>query len=218
MDNEISNVNAQSGRVVKVIKPEDHMKMFKIRRNLIKMLEDRGYTEHEEQTENFDVFKDNFKTRDQLNIIAKNPDSKAFITAEFSNDEKVGLKHIEEFGSRLKKHDVINGILVISGVATNLCKQGISEIAETGIFIEIFEERELIVNITEHELVPKHIILNPQEKHELLSKYKLKENQLPKILLVDPVSKYLGLKRAQVVKIIRPSETAGKYITYRIAI
>ena len=47
--------------------------------------------------------------------------------------------------------------------------------------LESFQLDDLQVNITHHSLVPKHSVLNEKEKEELLSKYRIKEHQLPKI-------------------------------------
>lgn len=84
--------------------------------------------------------------------------------------------------------------------------------------LEYFNFDDLIVNISNHDLVPKHIIVSEEEKQMVLKKYRVKESQLPKILYNDPMARYLGLRKKQLVKILRKSETAGQYIVYRIVV
>ena len=74
------------------------------------------------------------------------------------------------------------------------------------------------VNITKHELVPKHTLLNDKEKEGLLKRYGIILRQLPRILESDPVVKLLNCKVGDVVKIIRKSETAGEAEYYRVVV
>lgn len=88
--------------------------------------------------------------------------------------------------------------------------------ASSDKIVEHFSEDELVVDITEHELVPEHQLLSPQEKAHLLKQYGLEERQLPQIQKRDPIARYFGAQKGQVFRIVRKSETAGKYVTYRI--
>ena len=70
-------------------------------------------------------------------------------------------------------------------------------------------------DITKHSLVPKHTKLSDKEKKQVLEKYNITLNELPKILASDPAIKDLGLKLGDIVKIERKSKTAGEYDYYR---
>jgi len=112
--------------------------------------------------------------------------------------------------------DLLNCIIVIKGSATALGRKALDTYAP--YVFESFIQEELLVNITHHMLVPTHSVISDAEKAELLKRYRAKENQLPKIQCEDPVAKYFGVRRGQVMKIVRPSETAGRYVTYRLAV
>ena len=74
------------------------------------------------------------------------------------------------------------------------------------------------VDISKHSLVPKHTILNDKEKKELLKKYSITLNQLPRILTSDPMVEKLDAKIGDVIKITRNSPTAGPIQYYRVVV
>ena len=72
------------------------------------------------------------------------------------------------------------------------------------------------IDILMHELVPRHEILTPAEKKELLEKINATEKQLPKMLDTDPVIKKIEAKPGDVIRITRKSLTAGETVYYRL--
>ncbi|KAI4141220.1 MAG: hypothetical protein L6R39_005457 [Caloplaca ligustica] len=138
------------------------------------------------------------------------------IWVEFSADASIGIKQMRAFAHHISEHKFYTGIMVTQAAITSAAAKIMSAVADH--VIETFVETDLLVNITHHELVPKHILMSAEEKKTLLERYRLKESQLPRIQCSDPMAKYLGLRRGQVVKIIRKSETAGRYASYRWAI
>lgn len=135
---------------------------------------------------------------------------------EFCDEASVGIKTMRNFCIHISEKNFTTGIFIYQTSITPSANKLIPTVAPATI--EVFQESDLIVNITHHELVPKHIRLSKPEKKELLERYRLKESQLPRIQREDPVARYLGLKRGDVVKIIRRSETSGRYASYRICL
>ncbi len=73
-------------------------------------------------------------------------------------------------------------------------------------------------NILKHELVPYYTILSQDEVKKLLDAYGIRKGDLPKMLVTDPVSRAIGAREGDIVKIIRKSRTAGESIAYRLVI
>mmetsp|Transcript_22677 Transcript_22677/g.20595 ORF Transcript_22677/g.20595 Transcript_22677/m.20595 type:complete len:222 (-) Transcript_22677:14-679(-) len=210
----------------------DASRLFRVQKTCWKMLKKRGYTVDDSHinmtTEDFqNVFTDN-PSRESLTILVQkidDPEEQLYVffpegdkTGSDKTSEKIGVTHLKKYYQRMLDENVRRAIIIVRTNMTPFAKQLIKEVAIRGYRMEYFREMELLVDITEHKLVPEHIVLSQQQKQELLDRYRLKPSQLPRIQVTDPVARYLGLKPHQVVKIIRPSETAGRYITYRICI
>lgn len=186
------------------------------------MLSKRGYVVSDDQLyATSSQFMEQFgedPTRDQMMLfVDRADDAQDQLMVFFPEDEKVGVKPIKNYCDQMQKLSVSRAILVVRHSITPFAKQAIQEMADN-YKIEYFRDSELLVDITEHRLVPEHIVLDNLQKNELLKRYRLRDGQLPRIQREDPIARFFGLEKGQVVKIIRCSETAGRYVTYRVCI
>ena len=83
---------------------------------------------------------------------------------------------------------------------------------------EIFKLKELMINIVDHILVPKHIVLNAEESKSVMESYCARKRDMNLIKSNDPVAKYYNMKPGEIVKIIRPSIMTCETFAYRLVI
>jgi DNA-directed RNA polymerases I, II, and III subunit RPABC1 len=175
----------------------------------------RALTKHcqlpqEDREMSQEQFRDRFgedPRKEDLTILAsKHGDPSDQVFVFYPEEVKVGVKTIKVLAERMRNEGVQRAIMVVQAAMTPFAKQCLQEM-QPKYFIELFQETELLVNITKHMLVPRHNILSPAEKRTLLERYKVKDTQLPRIQFNDPVARYYGMQRGQVVRIVRASET-----------
>lgn len=187
------------------------------------MLEQRGYNvEHlkNQTTSDFAAEFGKDPDRDKLSMsLDKADDPTDQIMVFFPSDVKVGVQPIKKMTEIMKTVGAARALMIVRNEVTPFAKQAIGMLqSQQGLTVEMWRESDLLVDITEHELVPTHQVLDETAKKELLARYRLKPGQLPRIQHKDPVARYYGMEKGQVVKITRDSETAGRYITYRICV
>ena len=84
--------------------------------------------------------------------------------------------------------------------------------------VSFFSIYMLVINPMNHVLVPKHEII-PESEHKALmdSMYITSKSKFPEIKFhIDPIARCIGAVPGDIVKITRPSASAGEAIIYRL--
>lgn len=193
---------------------------YNVYKNVNLMLYNRGYIKSDNAELPYDIFKN--MTREQLTIkTISRPASRIKqdpIYVFFPDDEKVGVKLIRIYETEMTENKINRAIIVVKNGVTSYVKSNIQKVMTNSSLVEIFNENELIIDKIQHELVPKHVLLTDEEKHDFLKKNNFREVDIPKILSSDPISRYYCPKKHDIFKIVRYSETAGFYEYYRIVV
>ncbi|GAA5906801.1 DNA-directed RNA polymerase core subunit RPB5 [Sporobolomyces salmoneus] len=199
-------------------------RLFRVNRTIHELVKDRGYQISDDEIKmNLEDFKAQYASgtnaldKAKINFAASKEEPGQEVYVFYAEEASVGIKTMRKFIEILETQKISRGILIYKTSMTPSANKVITAMSSQ-FTIEAFQESELLVNITHHVLVPRHEVMTPEAKKQLLLRYRLKDTQLPRIQLNDPVARYYGLKRGQVVKIIRSSETAGRYVSYRLCL
>jgi DNA-directed RNA polymerase subunit H len=74
-----------------------------------------------------------------------------------------------------------------------------------------------MVDVSTHELVPEHTVLDDAELEGVLEEYNIRKTDLPKIKRTDPASPS-DVEEGDVVKIVRDSRTTDRAVVYRLVV
>ena len=134
-------------------------------------------------------------------------------------DEKIGIifaphnistiKKTIFFENFLKDNDQVYKIVIINNINKKVLKQILSFNN-----IEIWWEYELLEDILKKTIIPQHDVLSDQDKEIFLQNFK--PTELSVIFSTDMMARYYKMKIGDIVRIIRPSNTSGNSIFYRI--
>jgi len=86
-----------------------------------------------------------------------------------------------------------------------------------GIYVSFFSVFHLVNNPLNHVLVPKHEVIEDEEVEAVMNKYHIaSKSKFPLIRYhVDPIVRLIGAVPGNIIKITRPSQSAGETVYYR---
>jgi DNA-directed RNA polymerases I, II, and III subunit RPABC1 len=111
-------------------------------------------------------------------------------------------------------------VILLEPVVEAFHTAAMSALATKSLRVSFFQAHTIVNNPTDHVLVPKHELLPSSEHAEFLEKHKIKSKaNLPLIKFhEDMIARVMGLAPGDIVKITRPSPSAGEYVSYRICV
>ena len=176
--------------------------------NLLKMISNRNLINSDNINSIFDK-------------ITKNNQKITNFDIDIIDNKKLYIYFINFKISSIKKIDYIDKILEDKNNKYVFIVNDIqNKIWETLIEneIEIFYRFELMINLIDHNIIPKHELLKNKDKENFINLNKSDLNKLPRIFKYDPISRYYNAQIGDIFRILRPSITSGYSIIYRIVV
>jgi DNA-directed RNA polymerase I, II, and III subunit RPABC1 len=184
------------------------------------MMRDRKFTVDKKDELTIDEFLAKFKNDELYYYATKSYEDKddEINVIYFSKQNDSNLKKSDfvtitnKFKDEKTKELSVNKIIVVVNYKQNNTTSKL--ISQQFNFIELFQAYQLVINITKHNLVPKHELVEGDELTKLLKIYN--PNEFPIILSNDPIVKYFNFRPKDIIKVTRTDVPNGIEIIYRL--
>jgi DNA-directed RNA polymerases I, II, and III subunit RPABC1 len=159
-----------------------------------------------------------FSVIDKLSLLFKKG-NKQLLVYFYPLDSKLCQNDMNYIHNMMGEKNATHLIIVANNKATPKV-EGILGIL--GHNAQLFNEEELVFNITKHQLVPTHSLTSSEERDKIIKAFatssdgKVHLDILPAIFTSDPVCKYYNFKLDDIIKIERSRKDGFTDISYRV--
>ena len=200
----------------------DITQVFRSRQHLLDILEDQGYYVEDHKNYSLSMVSSMVENK-TLDLQLDHPSGKKSFV-KYHLDTKLVIPSVvcsffdgEEDEPLLKKTD--NLIIITKADPNDTMIADMNKIwNDSGIYVSVIHIKRLQFNILKHIQVPKHVVLNDEEKQKALEKYHIQASDLPTISRYDPVVQVLCMRPGMVCRIHRKSKTAVESEYFRVCI
>lgn len=148
--------------------------------------------------------------KNAISYTIKMKDAKKVIIWAITTEGTVGVAYVTQLKKAMDDAEIEKGIITTVGKYTHTAKKRAKKFG-----IELIPKIFPAFQIFNHDFVSKHELLASEEKKKFLEESKIVAYQLPRINASDPAIIAVGGRPGDIVRVIRNSKTAGKYVSYR---
>lgn len=186
-------------------------------RGFIKPVEYENYIDYEDFLDKIEGLEEyEYKNLIQLHFTDK--DEINAIKVIWTVEPKLGNGVQGKICENLSENNITNAYVITEQGLTSTAKNALTSFSKQGYKIHILTLHQSMINIFDHELVPKQEICSKKEAKDIKKKYAIKDKRnWPRMLSNDPAAIYLGARSGDIIKITKKSITTEGYeISYRI--
>jgi len=134
------------------------------------------------------------ESHSQSEYILKCEKNNKIILCFLCKEDKLNIQGIKDKMTVMNRENANQAIIIYREGVTPSVKKSF----ETSNYVfELFNIKELQINITQHRLVPKH------EKVPMEESFQKIKDKIPNILSTDAISRYYNFQRGDIIKITR---------------